>query len=71
MNYSNYMSNRNRFKDIGTFLSKKSLMSSHMTRNALDDPKGSVQCSVHNFMELFGPNQKSLSSKMAEIWPIL
>ena len=70
MNNSNYMSNRNRFKDIGTFLSKKSLMCSHVTRNALDDPK-SVQCSAHNFMELFGPNQKSLSLKMAEIWPIL
>ena len=42
MNNSNYMSNRNRFKDIGTFLSKKSLMSSHVTRNALDDPKSSA-----------------------------
>ena len=70
MNNSNYMSNRNRFKDIGTFLSKKSLMSSHVTRNALDDPRV-VQCSAHNFMKLFGPNQKSLSSKMAEIWPNL
>ena len=39
MNNSNYMSNRNHFKDIGTFLSKKLLMASHMTRNALDDPK--------------------------------
>ena len=41
MNNSNYMSNRNRFKDIGTFLSKKSLMRSHVTRNTLDDPKNS------------------------------
>ena len=39
MNNSNYMSNRNRFKDIGTFLLKKSLMRRHVTRNALDDPK--------------------------------
>ena len=39
MNNSNYMSNRNRFKDIGTFLLKKSFMPSHVTRNALDDPK--------------------------------
>ena len=46
------MSNSNRFKDIGTFLSKKLLMRSHMTRNALDDPK-SVQCSAHNFTEFF------------------
>ena len=30
-----------------------------------------VQCSAHNFVELFGSNQKSLSLKMAEIWPIL
>ena len=42
MNNSNYMSNRNRFKDIGTFLSKKSLKRSHVTRNALDDPKSSA-----------------------------
>ena len=42
MNNSNYMSNRNRFKDIGTFLLKKSLMRSHVTRNALDDPKSSA-----------------------------
>ena len=41
-----------------------------MTKNALDDPK-IVKCSAHIFMELFGPNQKSLSLKMAEIWPIL
>ena len=60
------MSNSNRFKDIGTFLSKKLLMRSHVTRNALDDPK-SVQCSVHNFIEFFGSNQKPLSLKMAEI----
>ena len=39
MNNSNYMSNRNRFKDIGTFRLKKSLMRRHVTRNALDDPK--------------------------------
>ena len=70
MDNSNYMSNRNRFKDIGTFLSKKSLMSSHMTRNAPDDPK-IVKCSAHNFMEFFGLNQKSLCLKMAEIWPVL
>ena len=42
MNNSNYMSNWNRFKDIGTFLSKKSLMGSNVTRNALDDPKNSA-----------------------------
>ena len=74
MNNSNYMSNSNRFKDIGTFLSKKSLMRSHMTRNALDDPKiMTEQCNVllMIFLEFFGPNQKSLSLKMAEIWPIL
>ena len=41
MNNSDYMSNRNNFKDIGTFLSKKWLMASHVTRNALDDPKNS------------------------------
>ena len=52
MNNSNYMSKRNRFKDIGTLQSEKPLMRSHVTRNALDD-------------------QKSLSLKMAEIWPIL
>ena len=66
MNNSNYMSNSNRFKDIGTFLSKNH---SHVTRNALDDPRA-VQCSAHNFIEFFGPNQKTLSLKMAEIWPI-
>ena len=36
------MSNSNRFKDIGTFLSIKSLMRSHVTRNALDDPESSA-----------------------------
>ena len=41
MNNSNYMSNRNHFKDIGTFLSKELLIPSHVTRNALDDPKNS------------------------------
>ena len=70
MNNSNHMSNPNCFKDISTFLSKKSLMCCHMTKNALDDPK-IVKCSAHIFVELFGPNQKSLSLKMAEIWPIL
>ena len=64
------MSNSNRVKDIGTFLSKKLLMCSHVTRNALDDPK-SVQISAHNFTEFFGSNKKTLSLKMAEIWPIL
>ena len=48
MNNSNYMSNRNRFKDIGTFPLKKSLMRRHVTRNALDDPKSSAM-----FCELF------------------
>ena len=70
MNNSNYMSNSNSFKDIGTFLSKKLLMRSQVTRNAFDDPRA-VQCSAHNFIEFFGPNQKTLSLKMAEIWPIL
>ena len=36
------MSNSNPFKDTGTFLSKKMLMLSHVTRNALDDPKSSA-----------------------------
>ena len=72
MNNSNYMSNRNHFKDIGTFLSKK-FMPSHVTRNELDDPKSSKLFCVdlYNFIEFFGPNQKSLSFKMADIWPIL
>ena len=59
MNNCNYMSIRNHLKDIGTFLLKK-FMPSHVTRNALDDPKNS-ECSAHNFIECFGPNQKSLS----------
>ena len=63
---SNCMSNRNHFKDIGTFLSKKLLMSNHVIRNALDDPK-IVKCSAHNLIEFFGPNQKSLSLKMATV----
>ena len=50
MNYSNYMSNRNHFKDTGSFQSKKLLMPSHVTRNALDDPK-KVKCSAYNFIE--------------------
>ena len=70
MNNSNYMSNRKHFKDIGTFLSKKLLVPSHTIRNALNDLKNSV-CSAHNFIEFFSPNQKSLSLKMAEIWPML
>ena len=49
---------------------KKSLMRSQVTRNALDDPRV-VQCSANDFIEFFGPNQKSLSLKMGEIWPIL
>ena len=36
----NYMSIRNYFKDIATFLSKK-FMPSHVNRNVLDDPKSS------------------------------
>ena len=36
------MSNSKLFKDIGTLLSKKMLMRSHVTRNALDDPKSSA-----------------------------
>ena len=70
MNNSNYMSNRNHYKDIGTCLSQIPLMRSHVTRNALDDPKR-VKFSAHNFIEFFGPNQRSSSLKMAEIWPIL
>ena len=70
MNDSNNMSIRNRFKDIGTCLSQIRLMRSHGTRNALDDPKR-VKFSAHNFIEFFGLNQRSLSLKMAEIWPIL
>ena len=63
MNYSNYMSNSNHFKDIGTFL-KKIVNPQSMTSRK-------VKYSVHNFIEFFGPNQKSLSLKMAEIWSIL
>ena len=67
---SNNMSNRKHFKDIGTFLLKKLLMPSHVIRNTLDDLER-VKCSAHNFIEFFGPNQKSLSLRMAEIWLIL
>ena len=45
-------------------------MPRHVTKNVLGDPK-IVKCSTHNFIECFGPNQKSLSLKMAEIWQIL
>ena len=45
-------------------------MPSHVIRNAVDDLK-ILKCPAHNFMEFFGPNQKSLSLKMAEIWQIL
>ena len=41
MNNSNYMSNSSCFTDIGTFLLKKLLIPSHMTRNALNDLKNS------------------------------
>ena len=64
MNNSNYMSNRDHFKDIGTFLSK------NVNAQSLDDLK-IVKCSSHNFAEYLSPNQRSLSLKMAEIWPIL
>ena len=40
MNNCNYMSIRNHFKDIATFLSKK-FMPSQVNRNVLDDPKSS------------------------------
>ena len=71
------MSIKNLFKDIGTFLSKQiclvtlpemyTNMPSHVTRNVLDDPKSNeIFCA-----EFFGPNQKSLSFKMAEIWLIV
>ena len=46
------MSNRNHFKDIGTFLSNKLLMPSHVIRNALDDLE-IVNCSTHSFIEFF------------------
>ena len=55
---------------LALFYQKNCLMRSHVTRNALDDPRV-VQCCAHNFIGFFGPNQKSLSLKMAEIWPIL
>ena len=55
MNNSNYKSNRNPFKDIGSFLSKKLLVPSNVTRNALDDPK-IVKCSAYNFIEFCCPN---------------
>ena len=45
-------------------------MRSHVTRNALDDPRA-VQCYAHDFIEFVGSNQRSLSLKIAEIWPIL
>ena len=70
MNNSSYMSNSNCFKDIGTFLSKKLLIPSLMTRIALDDLK-IVKCSAPSFIEFFGPNQKCLSLKMAKTWPII
>ena len=56
------MSNRNHFKDIGTAQSRdqNNLMTSKI-----------VKCSAHNFIEFSGPNQKSLYSKMTEIWLIL
>ena len=37
MNHSNYMSNRNRFKDIGTFLLKKSLMRSQSLMRSMGE----------------------------------
>ena len=40
------MSNSKLFKDIGDFLVKKSLLRSHVTRNALDDPKSSAMCMI-------------------------
>ena len=70
MSIGNYMSNSKCFKDIGTVLSKKWFIHSHVTRNALQTPK-IVKCSAHDFTEFFGPNHKSLPLKMAEIWPIL
>ena len=52
MNNSNYMSNRNHYKDTGTFLSKKQFMPSHVTRNAPDDPKSSAM-SCESFFRIF------------------
>ena len=68
INNSNYMSNSRLFKDIGTFLSTK--MVNAQSRDQICTCCV-VQYSVHNFIEFFGPNQKSLSLKMAEIWQIL
>ena len=45
-------------------------MPSHVTTNVMMTPRV-IKCSAHNIIELFGPNQKSLSLKMAEIWLIL
>ena len=70
MNNSNYMSNRNRFKDIGTFLLKKSLMRRHVTRNALDDPKSSAVFCAQFYRIVWSKPEVSIF-KMAEIWPIL
>ena len=56
MNNSNYMSNRNHFKDLALFYQKKMLMASHMIRNALDDLKNSEMFCTY-FIEFFGPNQ--------------
>ena len=41
MNNCKYMSNRNHFKDIGTFLSKTQFIPCQNTKNALDDPNNS------------------------------
>ena len=49
MNNSNYMSNRNHFKDIGSFISKKLLIPSHVTRNELDDPQNSKMFCTYFF----------------------
>ena len=59
MNNSNYniMSNRNHFKDTGTFLSKKNSLCPEMY---LMTPRV-VKGSAHNFMDFFGPNHRSLS----------
>ena len=48
MNNSYYMSNRNRYKDIGTCLSQIPLMHSHVTRNALDDPNLNILSKVNS-----------------------
>ena len=70
MDNSNYMYNRNHSKDIGTFLSKKLLMPSHVIRNALDDLER-VKCSAHNLYRIFWSKPEVSILKMAEIWPIL